>query len=487
MSQSLKRKAGLGSVINISAGMMQVLIRLFATFFLARILLPEDFGIVAYATLVYGLFSQLTAMGASVAIITKKDITQKELSTAFWFNILFFTFLGSMLFFNSSYIGGFFNEPKIIPVLQFFSIMFIPAALSSVSNTLLNKEMKFMTLNVITLIGVSLESLIAIILIVYYDYNYWGIIIGMVSAELFMSLLQIYLAHWRPSFSFDISILKYFVNFGVNLTGERLLTYIRHNVDYLMIGKLLSSKDLGFYSFAYRIPNLVYSKLAIPASSVLLPYIMKKSETDDYSLGKSYVKLTKYIAFITYPLLFGVLFLAEPMVLVFWGEQWQSIVIPLQILCFAPMVYILSVSMGTIFLVKERPDLLFKIEIVKLLITFSLVLLLGYFWSLVGVALGMAMSALITFIISLVIAFKSINMKIYYLFEEVLPIFIASLITGLGAHFVYVLLNNEFNIYISFFLSILIGAIFYYLVFLILFKKTYNEIFDLIKVVLHGK
>ncbi len=480
MSSVLRKRAGVGSIINILTGMVQVLIRLVATFVLARILLPEDFGIIAYASLVYSLFSHLSEFGASMVIVTREQISQRELSTAFWFNLFWFAFLGMLTAISAKILSDFFDVTPLASLLPLYALLFIPLGFASVSKALLNKEMQFKVLNAITLVGMVIETLIAIILVVYYGFDYWGVVIGILCSEVVMSLCYMLFARWRPSLSFDVSFLRYFLRFGFHLTGERVLNYIRHNVDYLIIGKLLGSRELGFYSFAYRIPNLVYTKLAIPASSVLLPYMIKKRQMGRLLLGESYIRMTKYITFITYPILFGIIFLAEPMVLLFWGTQWSMIVLPLQIISISPMIYILSVSIGTIFLVKERPELLFKIEFFKLSITVVSVSLLGYAYGIVGVAMGMSLSAILTFWLSLLIAFRLIKMRISLLLREIMPIIIASLLTGIGAFWVEYFLHALLPLLFAFILSILVGMLIYFLTFLLLFNQTYQEIIALI-------
>ena len=482
---SLAKKAASSSILNVIFGILQTIIRLASTFYLARVLLPEDFGIVAYATLIYGFFSILTSIGVSQAIIVRKDITQNELSTAFWLNLVLYSLLSLILFFSSINLAHFFNELKIIKILNFFSFMFLFAGISSISSILLNKNMEFFKLNIIAFIGTICEVTLTIYLVIFNNLTYMAIIFGIIFAEIIMTILKIYFAKWKPSFTFDKSILNYFMKFSFNLSGERILIYIRHNIDYLIIGKFLSSRELGLYSFAYKIPNMIYDKIAIPASSVLLPYIMKNDTIDNSLLGSSYIKLTKYIALITFPILFGVISLAEPMILLFWGKNWASIILPLQILCFAPMIYVLSASIGSLFLAKERPDLLFKIEISKLLITFTLVSVLGYYFKLTGIAIGMSISALLTYNISFFIAFNLIDYKKKLFISEITPIFISSLISSIFAY-----LSFKFSIYqdltliISFFIGIIFGIIFYIGSIYTIFPSIYLDIIKIYKILL---
>ncbi|HKJ78326.1 MAG TPA: oligosaccharide flippase family protein, partial [Prolixibacteraceae bacterium] len=239
------------------------------------------------------------------------------------------------------------------------------------------------------------------------------------------------LARWWPRFKFNRESFHYLFRYGINGLGAGMANYLRQNLDYLLVGRLLGTASLGIYEFAYRIPHLVLERIARPVGAVLYP-ALSQVQDDNSQLIRGYVKTVKYICLVTFPLLFGLAAVADIAVPVFWGEQWLSAVTPLRILCLCAALRMVPQPLRAIFYSKNRPDLQFKFSLFGLIWTAIAIGVLGNLFGLIGVAAGMVLSVIVEYI-ALIIAFKLVKGKLIVLLDAVLPIYLCAAICGLGA------------------------------------------------------
>ena len=476
---NLNKKSVSGGIWNILGGGWNTFLKLGSSTIFARILLPEDFGVLASAFLIFGLFSQLSVLGAGAGVIAMKNVTKDDLSTAFWLNFIVQMLLFLVFLSLAPNIASFFDMPALTSIIRIMSLRFVLGAISGLHNTILNKLLKFKTLVIISGLGVFIEVFISIILITLYKYGIWGLIYGMIASEIFMALLRLKFVRWVPGIVISINSLKYLSKYGLNLLGESITIYLRQNIDYLVIAKLLDSSTLGYYSFAYRIPNLITEKIAGPIAAMSLPIFSKTQ--NDKELMINYFEMIKYIMLLTYPLL-GVLFISSfGIVSVLWGENWLTIINPMKILVLASVISCLALPIGAVFLCKNKPEFLFKIGIIKLVLGFVMVGCLGYFFGLIGVATGMVISTL-PYFYQLYYAFQITDLSIKDYYEYIEPpletAILALFMCGIVSVFISMVLSSEIII------SILNGFVFlisFIVVLNLKFQTEYMKIINIIR------
>lgn len=477
MSENIKRQAIRGAGFQTIGGIIQIIIRLAGSMILARLLTPADFGIFALTTLVIGLLSQFTLLGAPQAIVAKRCISQTQLSSVFALNLMIGLFLTIIMMTSSSLVASFYSETALSSILEIMSIVIFIKAFGSVPNSLLTKEMKFHYINLIGIVSAIIETGIAIILVYYYEYNFWALVWGLVSAEIATTLLLIIAAQWKPTFNISSTAIGYYLKYGFHLAGENITTYVRQNIDYFIIGKLLGANALGIYSFAYRIPNLVNARLIGPASGVIIPYMSKL--TNDEQTVQAYLAFTKLLAYVSFLLLSFLWVLANPIILLMWGDQWKDAVGLMQILIVVAAIGTVGIPMGSVFLKKSRPDLLFTISLIKLPITFIAVFLLGYLDGITGIAYGMALAALINLMISIYYLRQIIAVSLTQIIRSVFPpLFISIAVSLMGA----IMINGL--VQASYFLQILavspVIITLFYLALRLFFKNDHDQIISLL-------
>lgn len=389
----LTRQAGRGALWQILGGGWHSFVRLAGSTILARALAPEDFGLFGMAVLVQGLIARVGALGTGNGVIARKNPTQTDLSTAFWMNVTVQVFMFAVAFAGAPLAAAFFDAPTLTSVLRVTAACFLINGFSSMTGVLMSKRLQFGRARLIQSGAVVIQTGLAIVLVVWLDMGYWALVIALVVSNLAAGVARVVVVGWLPSLAFDRGSFRYFLRFGLNGLGSATVSYLRSNIDYLLVGRLLGSASLGFYEFAYRIPHLVLEKTASPVGHVLFP-VLAQLKGEDNRLAAAYVKTAKYISLMVFPAMGGLAVLARPIVLVLWGEQWLPIVVPLRILCFSAAVRSVLASVGSIFLCKDRPDLPFKFGLMNLCLTVAAVGGLGWFFGLIGVAAGMAVATL---------------------------------------------------------------------------------------------
>lgn len=389
----LTRSAGRGALWQMLGGGWQTVIRLGASMVLARALTPDDFGIFGMALLARELIDNVGDLGMGTGIIAKKDVSEDDLCTCFYTMAVVRFMLFVATFALAPVAAAFFHTPKVTWVLRAVSCTFLFSILSAVSMTLLQKQLRFGSLVIIRGSSVLVEAGTAVALVLLTDLRYWALVSAMLVSGLFVHLTIFIWTKWYPKLKFSKESFRYLFRYGINNLGFSIVNYLHQNIDYILVGRLLGTASLGFYQFAYQIPHLILDRLARPVGGVVFPALSKVQDSNERLIA-GYVKAVKYIALGAFPALGGLAVLAEPTVTVLWGEKWLPIVMPLQILCLCAAMRCIVTPIGSIFLCKNRPDIPFKFSMVTLAFTFSVVSILGYLYSLNGVAAGMLASTL---------------------------------------------------------------------------------------------
>jgi len=391
-TDSLARSTGRGALWQFVGAGWNSIVQLGASAVLARVLSPKDFGMLGMAVLAQGLIGRIGALGTGSGVIAKKDATEDDVSTAFWMGAIAQAFLFTMAFAAAPLVAVFFRTSALTWVMRAVSVTFLFTAVGSTSGILLRKRLQFGPLKIIESGGVLFASTLAIVLAVGFRLNYWALVLAMVVGRLATTVATVLYARWLPSLRFSRESFRFLFRYGIHGLGATSVGFFRHNIDYLLVGRLLGPATLGLYEFAYRIPHLMLNRLAMPVSRVLFPSLAK-AQTSDRRLTGGYLKATKYIALIVFPLLGGLAVLARPTVAVLWGPKWLPVTFPLQLLCIAAAARCVAVGAQAVFLCKNRPDLPFKFGLAELAITFASVCGFGYAFGLWGVALGMVIGS----------------------------------------------------------------------------------------------
>ena len=307
-----------------------------ATIIVARILVPEDYGLMEMATILTGYVIIFSELGLGAAIIQWEDINDKELSSLFWF-VVFLGFLLAILSIILAYpTVAIFNEKRILRVTQSVSLLFIIGSFLIVPINILKREIRFKALGFIETAAVIISSTVMII-IAKLGGGVWTLIGGHIIREFIKALIVFYILPWRPRFHFQFIEIKHFIKYGVNIAAANSLYYIYTKSDRFFAGRMLGSKVLGYYSLALQLSDIPTEKLVSLINSVSFP-VFSRYQKDPVEFNNFFLKLISFIGFITFPIYIGGIFIADQLIPLVLGSKWAPIILPFKLLCISQLI-----------------------------------------------------------------------------------------------------------------------------------------------------
>lgn len=336
MSRDIRSRAiqamahlGMGSV----AGKI---ISLATTLVLARILSPADYGLMSIAMIVIGLIGFFNEVGIGAAIVQKSSITPEEIDGCFVIAIFISILLFAVTALCSPMIAHFYGSPQLSEMISVLALAFILGAVSTVPMALLRKEMRFKAISTINVLSVLTQSLTCLVL-ASNGFGVWSLVSGFLVASSINSCGFFYLSDWRPRNFFKFSQAGSLVIYGLHITSTRIFWYLYTNADKAIVGKVLGSKALGIYDMAFSLATLPSAQVTTLVVNVAAP-LFSKMQDNLTELNQTLLKLTRGLAYITYPALIGMLACSHELVMVALGPKWSEVLIPFNALCLMGLI-----------------------------------------------------------------------------------------------------------------------------------------------------
>ncbi|GFD68753.1 lipopolysaccharide biosynthesis protein [Alteromonas sp. KUL106] len=331
---------------------------------LARLLTPEDFGLVAMVLVFVALAQVFSDFGLSSAIIQKdNDPTPRDYSTAMSFSLLLGFTVASLLYFCSENLANFYHQEKIALIAKYLSLVFVFNSLTSVPKAKLSREINHKLISMAEMVS-SVVAMVSAIALAYLDFGYWSLVAQQVILALLRLLiilrfsrlpirLKFYSANFKPLFSFSVYVF---------LTQCLRQTAVQS--DKLVVGKFLDSASLGLYTRAYQLMLFPINNISRVLANVMFP-VMSKMQNDKQKVASVYLKVVRSISFITFPLMLGLMVVAEDFVVVIYGEAWRDMGVYLSFFCLIGLVMSIATITGSIYLALGMSKLQFKINIIN--------------------------------------------------------------------------------------------------------------------------
>ena len=394
---------------------------------MARILTPEDYGLVGMLAIFIAVSQSLIDSGFSQALIRKQDRSEIDNSTVFYFNIGVGIILYLLLFICAPLIASFYNEPQLTPITRVIGLSLVFNSLAVVQRALLTVRLDFKTQAKATFVGAILSGTIGITM-AYTGFRVWAIVWQQISNLATITILLWVLSHWKPVWAYSWKSFKELFGFGSKLLASGLLDTIFKNLYLIVIGKFFKASDLGFYTRAHQFTDFASSNITGIFQRVTYP-VLCTIQNDDARLRDVYRRLLKTSAFIIFPLMTGLAAVAKPMVISFLTEKWLFSAVLIQILCFSQMWYPVHAINLNLLQVKGRSDLFLKLEIIKKIIT-VIILCITLPIGLIPMCIGLIINSLIALAINTHYTGKLISLGFFRQMNDLLPTLSLSLATG---------------------------------------------------------
>lgn len=442
---------------------------------LARILSPREFGLIGMLTIFIAISQTFIDSGFTSALIRKKDCTQKDYSTVFYFNLGIGILAYTILFISASGISNFFNQPQLEIILKVLGIGLVINALSIIQSTILTKEINFKTQTKVTIIASLGSGSIAIIMAIY-DYGIWSIVALTLGRYALNSMLLWGLSKWRPTLEFSKKSFNELFSFGGKLLLSSLIDTAYRNVYLVIIGKYFSAQELGFYTRADQFQKLPSQTIISVINKVSYP-VLSNLQNDNPILKKSFRTILRSTMFIVFILLLGLAVVAKPFVLTLVGEKWLPSVIYLQLLCFVGVIYPINILNLNILNVKGRSDIVLRLEVIKKIIAIPIIAV-GIMIGIKAMIVGMIIEASLQVFLHAYWSGKLIGYDALSQLKDILPSFMLAVVIN-GFVFMLSLLNLDSNS-LTLFIQIISGITLTILICEIINFKDYKYIKNVI-------
>ena len=416
---SLKREFGLGIFYTAISKYMGMIVSLVVTGVLARLIVPEDFGVIAIATVIITFFGIFSDLGLAPAIVQNKTLTQRELSHLFSFSMYLSLFLSLAFFFSSGAIASFYDNDKLVVICQLLSLNLFFVSLNVVPNGILYKGKEFRFIAMRTLVVQITGGVISVIAALN-GAGVYALLINPIYSSVALFLLSFARHPLRFYLVPDINALKKVFSFSSYQFLFNLINYFSRNADKLLIGKYMNMNMLGFYEKSYRLMMLPLQNITHVITPVMHP-VLSEYQNDRPKLISSYEKVVRLVAFLGFPLSAVLFFTAAELIMLFFGDAWAGSVASFEILALSVGVQIISSTSGAIYQAAGDTRSLFVCGLFSSLLNVAGIAV-GIFW--LGSIEGVASCILVTFIIN----FVQCYLWMYYVtFKQSLASFVAQL------------------------------------------------------------
>lgn len=395
---------------------------------LARLLEPREFGLIGMIMIFIAVAQSFVDSGFSQALIRKKNCTEKDYNTVFYFNIFIAVLFYFILFFSAGLISSFFNQVELINIIKVMGLGVVLNGFGIVQGAQLTKEIDIKTQTKISAIANTISGILSIYL-AYTGLGVWSLVWRGISINLLRVILLWIWHKWRPQFIFSLQSFKELFGFGSKLLASGLLNTVFENLYYLVIGKFFSPQQLGYYTRALTFANLPSSNVNGVIQRVSYP-VLAKLQDDPQAVKNGFKKLIKNTMFITFTLMMILAAVAKPLILTLIGVKWSQSIIYLQLLCFSLMLYPLHSLNLNLLNVKGRSDLFLKLEIIKKILVIP-VILIGIFLGIMPMLIGMIIHSFICYFLNSQYAGLLINYSVKEQLNDITAGFLIAISVGI--------------------------------------------------------
>lgn len=432
-------------------------IQFFVSIILARLLSPEEYGIIAIIMVFILLANVFVESGFNTALIQKKDVDEVDFSSVLYLSLGVATILYVVIFFTAPFIASFYDQPILIQVLRVLSITIFIGAFNSIQNAYVARNMLFKKLFTSSLGSVTISGVVGIIA-AYSGLGVWALVLQQLTSQLAVAVILWFTVKWRPHLIFSTTRVKSLFSYGSKLLASGLLDTLYNNLRTLIIGRMYTPSMLAYYNRGQQFPQLIVSNINGSIQSVMLPAL--SAHQDDRKRVKDMMRRAIVSSsFLIFPMMFGMAVVAEPLVKIVLTDKWLPAVPFLQIACFTFALWPIHTANLQAINAMGRSDIFLRLEIIKKIMGL-IVLGVSLPFGVYAIALGGVFSGLIATFIN---AYPNKELLNYSYKEQWLDIMPSLLISLLMGGIVYLFNFLSFPAWQILILQIVSGGIIYIL------------------------
>lgn len=473
--QNLKQKAQKGVIWSAIERFSTQGIQFLFSIILARLLSPDDYGIIAMPLIFLAVAQVFIDSGFANALIRKPDLNEKDLSTALIFNVGVGILCYIVLFIASPYIADFYKTPILSDILKVTSLSVLFTPLCTVQQAILTKSLNFKLQARVSVISAIVGGTIGVYM-AYNGYGVWSLAVSQTLTALMRVLLLWTWTKWYPNCGWSRCSFSYLWNYGSKLLFAGLIDTVYQNVYPLIIGKFYSAASLGYYTRAQQFAHLPTVNVYGIIRRVTFP-VLSEIQNDRDRLAKVFLRILRISVFIMFPLMCFLAGSAKPIIIILLSEKWVDAIIFLQLLSFAMMWRPIDSLNLNLLTITARTDLFLRLEIIKK-VWGIIILFATIHWGVMAICIGYVFYSLSEIVIDSYYSGKTYSLGLFRQLRNIVPIMVMSafiLLTNLAV--CYFVSNNYISLSVNIFITISIVLVFSK----VMKRDELNELFAMIK------
>lgn len=475
MSDNLKKKTVNALKWSAVDRFGQQVVQFFIGILLARLLTPDDYGLIGMIMIFAALSFVLVESGFGQALIRKQNATELDYSSVFYFNIFTSILLYILLFFSTPYIAAYFNQPQLdlLGKVVFTALLF--NALYLVHFAKMMKEMDFKSIAKVNLISTAISGLIGVTM-AFSKFGVWSLVAQQVTFHFFRMIAYQLVVKWRPKLLFSFSVIREFWGFTLPILGTALLNVVFNNLYVFILGKHYQKKDVGYYTQANKLSetfNFSFQQILLGGTFSMFSQI----QDDEMRFKRIFREITKKASIVSIPVMLVFIAIAHPFVYVLLSAKWLPSAPYFQLLCLASLFtpfYGLNISAlnarglsKQTFIIETSKKVLILLSVVVSFKFGVLIMLWGY-----------AMASFIAYLISVVYIKRDITHYIKNQITDLFPAFTIGVLTAFPAYLLSFVITNNYLLISAQFVAV---TIIYVLSVKVIQPELYTKTLDVAK------
>lgn len=439
---------------------------------LARLLSPENFGTIAIILVFINLAQVFVESGLNTALIQKKDADDLDFSSVFYSSLIIAGILYLLIFAIAPGIAKFYDDSNLTRLLRVLALTLIPGAFNSVQNAYVSRNMLFKKLFYSSLGSIAISGAAGIVAALA-GMGVWALVIQNLTNQIAVTVIMWFTVKWRPILKISFTRVKSLFFFGWKLLASGLLNSLSSNLRTLIVGRIYSPADLGYYNRGHQVPTALVNNFNGSIQAVMLPAL--SSIQDDKDNVKRVVRRSiKTSTFLIFPMMTGLAVVAESLIRVILGEQWLPAVPFLQMFCISSALLPIHTANLQAINAQGRSDIFLKLEVIKNILGL-VVLFVSIPYGIYVIALGSIVSSFISAFIN---SWPNKNLFNYSPKEQIIDILPAAGISLVMGVLVFMINFIDLPSLLMLIIQILTGAVIY----IVLAKLFKLESYSYIKI-----
>ena len=400
---------------------------------LARLLSPEDFGYIGMLMVFIAIANTFVDSGFGAALIQRKEPTQTDYSTIFYWNLIVAFFFCGVFYISAPWIAAFYRLPDLVPILRVQSLVLILNAFSIIQLNQLTKQLEFKILAKVNLVA-ALGGVVLGILTAYMGWGVWSLVMMNLSNAFLLNVVVWYATKWKPMWCFSWQSFKSLFGYGSLILVSSLIETIYTNIQLLIVGRVFSAKTLGYFTQAKKMEEVPVMGLSDVVNQVTFS-VYSRVQDDRQRLVNGLRKSIQGITFLSFPLMVLLIVIAPGLFKLLFTDKWLDAVPLFQMLCVSKLIFTINTTNVSAIKAIGRSDMSLYANLLKKVVAFLLMGIGIYGWGMKGFLVALVVDSFTHFLINSYFVGRLLHYGVWRQIKDVLPHYLLAILLGILVYY----------------------------------------------------